>query len=274
MTMTSSLPSHARLPINRCNLPAVILGSLTFQQHPAPLMIDGVHQLHAQLFDELAKLDTSAKRSENFMDYMRSAFLLDHPEQAGSATAKKRYRREKADYLRLLRGWFFNPDGLEAAVMKGWVESRFGLIPRNHNGPLRKDDFEPYQAFQHQRSMGLYNSNALDAQLDLLYSFCQVELARQNPDLTHLTLYRGTNRIDDYEVLARDGYHDIQLLLNNLNSFTSQRERADEFGDNIIEAHVPMCKLLYFPGMLPATLQSELEFLVLGGVYRVTLHRY
>ena len=32
----ASLPREARLPINRCNLPAVVLGSLTYQQYPSP----------------------------------------------------------------------------------------------------------------------------------------------------------------------------------------------------------------------------------------------
>ena len=41
------------LPINRCNLPAVILGGLTFQRHPAPLLLDGVAELHHRLFRSL-----------------------------------------------------------------------------------------------------------------------------------------------------------------------------------------------------------------------------
>ena len=40
-----SLPTWARLPINRCNLPAAILGSLTYQRHPVPLKLDGVEDL-------------------------------------------------------------------------------------------------------------------------------------------------------------------------------------------------------------------------------------
>ena len=34
-----ALPRFARLPINRCNLPAAILGGLTYQRHPTPLTI-------------------------------------------------------------------------------------------------------------------------------------------------------------------------------------------------------------------------------------------
>lgn len=272
--MSASLPTSARLPINRCNLPAVILGSLTFQQHPAPLIIDGVHEFHGQLFTTLDKLSVDAERAENFMDYMRSAFLLDHPDQVGSQSHQKRYRREKIDYLRLLRGWFFNPDGREAAVLKGWVESRFGLLPRNHNGPLRTANQDHYDRFLHERAAGLYNSNALESQLDLLYSFCQYESTRRHPQRDRIRLYRGVNRVDEYEILFSSSSESRCLLMNNLNSFTSSRERADEFGDSIIEADVPLTKLLYFPNLLPNLSQSELEYLVLGGVYQVKVHRY
>ena len=67
-------------------------------------------------------------------------------------------------------------------------------------------------------------------------TYCQYELTRQHPDETHLTLYRGTNRIDEHEVLERGGDRRYRVLLNNLNSFTSARERADEFGDYILAA--------------------------------------
>ena len=130
-----TLPGYARLPINRCNLPAVILGSLTFQRHPVELSVDGVHELHRLLFDNLKRIDDIRERSENFMDYMRSGFLLDNPEQAGLQPEQKIHRREKADYLRLLRGWHFDPNSREAAVLKGWVESRFGLLPQQHKPP-------------------------------------------------------------------------------------------------------------------------------------------
>jgi NAD+--dinitrogen-reductase ADP-D-ribosyltransferase len=51
-----TLPACARLPINRCNLPAVILGSLTFQHHPTALHIDGVAELHRELYRLLTPL--------------------------------------------------------------------------------------------------------------------------------------------------------------------------------------------------------------------------
>ena len=87
-------------------------------------------------------------------------------------------------------------------------------------------------------------------------------------------LYRGTNRIDDYELLDQPDRHRAVMLLNNLNSFTSERDRADEFGDHIIEASVPLAKLLYFPGLLGSMLSGEKEHLVIGGIYQVLIDNF
>ena len=63
---------------------------------------------------------------------------------------------------------------------------------------------------------------------------------------------------------------DCLVRLNNLVSFTTSRERADEFGDWILEVNVPVVKLLFFPGLLSKPLLTgEGEVLALGGNYRV-----
>ncbi|MEJ2618824.1 MAG: NAD(+)--dinitrogen-reductase ADP-D-ribosyltransferase [Candidatus Thiodiazotropha sp.] len=265
----SSLPVFARQPINRCNLPAVILGSLTFQQHPVRLFLDGVAELHADLFNHLQQLPESEQRAIHFMDYMRSGFLLDHLDEAGFSAQQKRYKRDKADYLRVLRGWMFDADGKEAAVLKSWVESRFGLMPRNHQGPLGDYTTEHYQRYLSDRAVGLYNTNGLEAQLDLLYTYCQFEIEKRYQELSHLTLYRGINHVKEHEILHQFSKREYVILLNNLNSFTNNRERADEFGDYILQSRIPLVKLLYLPDLLPGRLKGENEYLVIGGVYRV-----
>ncbi|MCG7899709.1 MAG: NAD(+)--dinitrogen-reductase ADP-D-ribosyltransferase [Candidatus Thiodiazotropha lotti] len=271
-TSGSSLPGYARLPINRCNLPAVILGSLTFQQHPVRLFLDGVAELHVDLFNHLQQVPEREQRAIHFMDYMRSGFLLDNLDEAGfSEKPQHRFKRDKADYLRVLRGWMFDADGKEAAVMKSWVESRFGLLPRNHQGSLGDYTTEHYQTYLMDRANGLYNTNGLEAQLDLLYTYCQYEVDKQFPEQTHLTLYRGINQIKEHEILHQFNKREYVILLNNLNSFTSQRERADEFGDYILQAKIPLVKLLYLPDLLPHRLKGENEYLVIGGVYKVNL---
>ena len=60
------MPKAARLPINRCNLPAAILGGLTFQGAPAALAIDGVSALHRPLFDLLGYIEDAGERAPRF----------------------------------------------------------------------------------------------------------------------------------------------------------------------------------------------------------------
>src|SRR5690242_21056383 len=78
-----TLPRQARLPINRCNLPATILGSVTFQAHPTPLELDGVATLHRDLFARLDAIPGAAARAQAFRDYMTVHFCLEHLEEAG-----------------------------------------------------------------------------------------------------------------------------------------------------------------------------------------------
>ena len=86
------LPRHARQPINRCNLPADILGGLTFQRHPSPLFLDGVAELHGGLFSRLEPLDNAPARAAQFIDYLTVHFRLDRPEEMGLTGAARRAR--------------------------------------------------------------------------------------------------------------------------------------------------------------------------------------
>lgn len=275
----TDLPANAQVPLNHCSLPASIIGSLVFQQHPVALQIDGVHELHKRLFTELDCISEQKQRALYFMDYMSVQFRLHHPEDTGlDMEAEKGRQRDKADYLRLLRGWLFDPNGREAAVMKSWVESRFGLLARYHNGLLYKDfkseaTSEKYAAYLQSRAQGLYATNALESQLDLVYSYCQFELARTYQQDQHLHLFRGINRLHEYEVLQRtDKFHAV-LLLNNLNSFTRNRERADEFGDQILEIDACWQKVLFYSDLLPGLFIGEEEVIVIGGVHEVAISR-
>lgn len=264
----ASLPRDARLPINRCNLPAVVLGGLTYQQYPSPLLIDGVAELHGDLFRRLLAVAPEA-RAEVFRDYLTVHFRLERPEEMGFSGHKK--GRAKANYVRMIRGWSFDADSREGAVLKGWVESRFGLMPRYHGQSLRDPTGDAYNRYLEMRSQGLYGTNALEAQLDLVYSFCQMDLQLRHPGARQVTLYRGVNRMADHEVLAKGEGGRHVILLNNLNSFTCSRERACEFGDYIVTVNVPLTKIFYYCGLLPGVLQGEDEFLVIGGVVDVTL---
>jgi len=262
----ATLPRYARLPINRCNLPAVILGSLTFQNHPTELLLDGVAELHADLFRRLDLISDAPERARTFRDYVAVHFCLDDLAQAGLTDASQ--RRANANWMRVLRGWSFNSDGREGAVLKGWVESRFGLLPRFHGEALRDFVGPAYRRYQEMRAAGIAGTNALEGQLDLLYAYSQYEARRA--DVSALTLYRGSNRIVDHEVLSGSGRRQV-VLFNNLASFTRSRERAGEFGDYILATRVPAAKLFFHCGLLPGVLKGEDEYLVIGGAYQVEI---
>jgi NAD+--dinitrogen-reductase ADP-D-ribosyltransferase len=265
-----TLPRHARLPINRCNLPAAILGGLTFQLHPTTLQIDGIADLHKPLFALLDDIEALAERAQRFVGYMDKHFHLTHPEDAGLSSGHKK-SRAKATYQRVVRGWAFDAESREAAVLKGWVESRFGLCPRYHGESLREAGSQAWQRYVEMRVQGLYGTNALEAQLDLVYAYSQYELARQFPQRTHLRLYRGVNRLGDHEVVADNGQGEKVVLLNNINSFSRSHERAGEFGDDVLAVDVPLAKLAFFSQLLPDMLRGEDEYVVIGGLYRVRL---
>ncbi|MCX7896502.1 MAG: NAD(+)--dinitrogen-reductase ADP-D-ribosyltransferase [Rhodocyclaceae bacterium] len=252
------------MPINRCNLPAVILGGLTYQEHPTPLVLDGVEELHRALFAHLDACNESEMRARIFIAGMNAHFRLDSLEDAGLASATG--KRAKADWRRILRGWSFNPDSREGAVLKGWVESRFGLLPRFHGEPLRDCEGAAWRRYEAMRAAGLYGANALEAQLDLLYTWCQYEFRRRQPKTTHLLLYRGISRLADHEILDEHPNRLI-VLLNNLVSFTASRDRAGEFGDVVVAARVPIAKIFFHCDLIPGVLQGEGEHLVIGGVY-------
>jgi NAD+--dinitrogen-reductase ADP-D-ribosyltransferase len=266
-----TLPASARLSLNRCNLPAAILGGPTYQAHPAPLTLDGIHPLHEDLFAALAGIGSHPERAQRFMDYMTVHFCLEHLEEAGLDPRRKKNERVNANYLRMVRGWSFDSDGREGAVLKSWVETRFGLLARHHAGPLGDGDSDARHAYMRQAAAGIYATNAIETQLDLLYTYCQYELGVQHPHATHLTLYRGINRIDEHEVLGRRDNGCYLVLLNNLNSFSASRERADEFGDYIMDVSAPLPKIFFYNQLLPGTLKGENEFVLIGGVYEVAI---
>jgi NAD+--dinitrogen-reductase ADP-D-ribosyltransferase len=263
-----TLPRDARLPINRCNLPAVILGSVTYQRHPTPLRLDGISELHAELFDFLDRGADSSERAQLFRDYTAAHFCLDDLEAAGLTDSSS--ARAKANWMRILRGWSFDADGREGAVLKAWVESRFGLLPRFHGEPLRDFAAPAYLRYQEMRASGLYGTNALESQLDLLYAYCQYEFCQITTADIWLTLYRGVNRLADYERLAGSDEEQV-VLLNSLTSFTSSRERAGEFGDYIMTTRVPLPKIFFHYRLLPGILRGEEEYLVIGGAYEVSI---
>ncbi len=60
--------------------------------------------------------------------YTMAMFGIDPEQREERAwTGPRRYR---SSFLRLLKGSGFDSNGPEGAVLKGWVESRFGTAPK------------------------------------------------------------------------------------------------------------------------------------------------
>ncbi|GAA0299889.1 NAD(+)--dinitrogen-reductase ADP-D-ribosyltransferase [Rhodovulum strictum] len=243
------------------------LASCAFNEAPAPLHIWGVREMNPSLFAMLDKAETLAEAGGAFLVYMIAMFGLDDEQRDGGA-GKRRFR---SSFLRLIQGWSFDSNGPEGAVLKGWVESRFGVCPSFHKGIIAQFSDPAWAGYVEEKMASGFHNNAIWVQLDLLFEFCQWAIARfAFPGQTHLTLFRGVNGFDEHRIVERIDRRAAVVRLNNLVSFTTDRSVADCFGDRILTARVPLAKVLFFNGLLPATLpRGEAEVLALGGEYRV-----
>jgi NAD+--dinitrogen-reductase ADP-D-ribosyltransferase len=270
---------------SRCNLPPWVIASVRFQEEPQPLEIDGVRTADKWLFERLADIADADERGRMFHDYVSVKFRLHEWEQYGAAAGASL----RSSYLQFLHGWSADSNGREGAVLKGWVESRFGLRATFHRGKLAVDP-AAREHYWYDRMHGAERTMGLAMQFDLLHTFCQEELRRRHgPDARWVTLYRGTHDPDEYEItpdtsasppspenLITSQYGEEKLIrLNCLSSFTSDKEVAWEFGSRVWEVRVPLAKVFFFSGLLQHwLLGGESEWLVLGGEYRVRQLRW
>jgi NAD+---dinitrogen-reductase ADP-D-ribosyltransferase len=252
---------------NLCNLPPWVIASRDFVENPRPVEVQGVRESNARLFRTLDAIEGPDERASRFDDYVSVKFQLHHWQEQATATAR---RSLKNSYLRFLRGWGVDSSSVEGAVLKGWVESRMGIAPTFHREPIRDDLGEAHARYVLDRMTGSARTSAIHSQLDLLYTFTQYELARRRPGERWLTLWRGQNDAADHEVLERVGKREWWVRLNNLCSFTDDRERAWEFGATVWEALVPIPRVFFVSEFLPRSiLKGEREHLVVGGETRV-----
>ncbi len=253
--------------LNRCNLPPWVIASHHFDDDPTPLELQGVREASAGLFRMLDGIDDPDERGRRFDDWVSVRFQLHHWQEQATASARRSLRN---GYVRFLRGWGHDASSVEGAVLKGWVESRMGIPPTFHRAPLAGPDDGPWAAYVADRTRGHAYTSLIDAQLDLVYAFTQYELARRLRGARWLTLWRGQNDLGAHEIVERLGPREWVVRLNNLCSFTDDRERAWEFGDVVLEARVGIPRLFFAGHLLPRSiLRGEREHLVIGGQLRV-----
>lgn len=258
---------------NLVGVPTGLLASAAFNDFPLPLHVRGVHESHARLFDLLAAAGSHAEAGKYFQDYMDETFSLRRDTAAAAGSLMRRFC---ASYLRLLKGWGYDSNSREGAVVKGWAESRFGLFPTFHKTSLARFASAAWSRYVEEKMTSRFFNNDIYSQLDLLYEFCQWSLARWfRPGQHHVTLYRGVNDFREDSLLrgqSRPRSGPALMRLNNVVSFTARRGIACEFGDYILETRVPTAKILFFNDLLQRhPLKGEVEYLVIGGDYRVTV---
>lgn len=261
---------------NLVNVPAAHLTTTAYNADPLRLRIAATRREHAALFEALDVSPSADIAADVFMHYMAFTFGIN-PDHSGSQGLDGK-RRFRASFLRLLKGWMFDSNNAEGAVLKGWAESRFGLPPTYHKEPLRRFASPAWAHYREQRMSTRFHNNAIDLQLDLLFEYAQWWMRRGWTEApmpaaaTHVKLYRGVNSFEEHQIIDRHGRNDVTLRLNNLISFTVYRDIAGQFGDWILETQVPVPKIVFFRDILPRyPFEGEGEYLVVGGDYRVAV---
>lgn len=253
---------------NLVGVPAPLLASTAFNAHPQPLHIAGARECNPGLFALLQRSRDADEARAVFAHYMSLAFGLARPTDEARGDASGERRRWRSSYLKLLQGWGLDSNGPSGAVLKGWVESRFGLVPSFHGAPLARFPSPAWVAYLEQKGASRYHNNSIFQQLDLLYEFCQWMLARFALLCggTHATLWRGSTRCEEQVATGSLRERHCTVRMNNLVSFSTTRDAAQCFGDWVLEARIPQCKLLLVPGLLNTTsLHGEAEVLAIGG---------
>jgi NAD+---dinitrogen-reductase ADP-D-ribosyltransferase len=270
---------HRWYSTNLVGVPSRVLASTAFNAHPVPLSIAGTRESHPGLFNLLGRCQGLSDASEVFVHYLDIAFGLRSPaahEAADLGPAER--RRWRSSWRKLLQAWGMDNASPAGAVLKGWVESRFGLVPTHHRQPLQRFPSPDWITYLEEKTSSRLHNNNVHQQLDLLYEFCQWALQRFGlPDAApapapakHLRLWRGSTRCDEQLVAGSLRNRHCTVRLNSLVSFSLSADDAGCFGDWVFEAQVPASKVLVFPGLLPGrVLQGEQEVLALGGDYEV-----
>jgi NAD+--dinitrogen-reductase ADP-D-ribosyltransferase len=231
-----------------------------------------VRRAHRSFFSRLEQLSAPSARERCFQDYIDLVFQAGKWRRETSPLGRRSLRN---GYLRFLRGWMLDASSAEGAVLKGWVESRFGIPPVFHAGRIEDVDSREYILYLAERMRESARTNAVESQFDLLYEFVQYELRRRHPGVSSFTLYRGVRNVADYRILENPGGNRAVVRLNNLNSFSSRLEHAWQFGSHVFEAEVPAAKIFFRADILPGVLpKGEEEALVIGGDCEVLVRSF
>lgn len=257
---------------NLVGVPTEFLASVDYAECPCALHIIGVREMNAPLFEMLGLAADIDEASEALAKYMTAMFGLE-PEQlreeARGVGPPFRY-----SFVRLIIGWGHDSSSRDAAVLKGWVESRFGLPPAHHGERITSFSDAAWRTYIEHRMGSGFHANSIFAQLDLVYEYVQWALRTLvHPGETHLRLYRGAAHVEE-QVVRRLNVREPVLRLNSLSSFTTDRYVADSFGPVVVSVRAPMPKILFASALMSFfRFRAEREVLLIGGDAPATIER-
>ncbi len=251
---------------NLINIPTYMFVSAEYNLNVLPITISGVWEYYADIFNTIKQASTVKDAAVTFTNAMDTLFSLN----------EKHNGKKMGSYTRLLKGWLFDSNSVEGAVMKGWVESRFGITPFFHKEIITDVDCEAYYGFMVEKMDSRHNKNLIFHQLDLLYTYTQCILETfYRKCLPKITLYRGVNDLSEHLVVKEYDKTRICIEQNSLVSFTSDKEIASQFGDYILTSEIPYTKIVFFSEVLPnLSFCGEKEYIVLGGRYDTSVNYY
>src|SRR6056297_2886494 len=196
--------------MNLTNLPPWSIASHHYNENPQRNQSQGTQCLNKLLprLDGISDLQVCGALFHDFMDV---TFQLHQWQREDSPNSRKSL---KNSYLRFLRGWLFDSNSIEGAVLKGWVESRLGLVPTFHHQRIESISSKEYYQYMLERMQGSLRTSAIFTQLDALYVYVQYELMHQMPDKKHILLYRGINNFEEHYKIAEMGKNRFQMRLN------------------------------------------------------------
>jgi NAD+--dinitrogen-reductase ADP-D-ribosyltransferase len=219
----------------------------------------GVYEYHRDFFEAIEKADTLLMANEIFDNYISELFELNY----------KIKGKKVGNIYKILMGCMFNSSGFEGAVLKGWVESRFGIIPNFHKTRIDHIESEGYYNYLSEKMSQRVNKNAIYLQLDLLYHYTQVVIKKFFPFYRpKLNLYRGIYNLEENEIIKWLNKKSAIMGHNNISSFTAVKNIAEQFGNRILRIEVPYTKIVFFSNVTPLHhFSGEQEFIVIGGEY-------
>ncbi|MDY6820546.1 MAG: NAD(+)--dinitrogen-reductase ADP-D-ribosyltransferase [Deferribacterota bacterium] len=240
------------------NVSSAYFASTDYNKNIDEIKIMGVYEYHRDLFNAIHMANTLKEANEIFDRYVYELFEL-----------KDGRNKKIGNLYKILMGWMFDSNRYEGALLKRWVESRFGIVPNFHKNKICSLESESYIEYLSECMSSKVNKNAMFLQLDLLYHYTQTIIKRFYPHfIPYITLYRGIDSLDESFDLTKIDNKLFIATHNNINSFTLDSTIAEQFGSTIIKVDVPFTKVIFFSDAVPLHhFSGEQEFVVIGGDY-------